>query len=106
MIDDPAEALDILLEELKRQKAAGLRRVSVSDEAVATLKALAGAPVAAPAPAAVAKPSAIAAPAASRPSTPRVTRTAGARVGALDMALLFIFGGSPAIWNPTRTLRL
>ncbi len=56
MIDDPAEALDILLEELKRQKAAGLRRVSVSDEAVATLKALAGAPVAAPAPASPAKP--------------------------------------------------
>ena len=45
MIDDPAEALDILLEELKRQKAAGLRRISVSDEAVATLKALAGAPL-------------------------------------------------------------
>jgi len=56
VIDDPAEALDILLEELKRQKAAGLRRVSISDEAVATLKALAGAPVAAPAPAATAKP--------------------------------------------------
>ncbi|MEY3110859.1 MAG: hypothetical protein RL079_1544, partial [Verrucomicrobiota bacterium] len=56
MIDDPAEALDILLEELKRQKAAGLRRVSISDEAVATLKTLAGAPVAAPAPAATVKP--------------------------------------------------
>ena len=56
MIDDPAEALDILLEELKRQKATGLRRVSVSDEAVATLKALAGTPVVKPAPAAVAKP--------------------------------------------------
>jgi uracil-DNA glycosylase len=73
VIDDPAEALDILLEELRRQKAAGLRRVSISDEAVATLKALAGAPVAAPAPAApapAAKPAAIAAPAVSRPSTP------------------------------------
>ena len=70
MIDDPAEALDILLEELKRQKAAGLRRVSISDEAVATLKALAGAPVAAPAPAAVAKPAAITAPAASVRPTP------------------------------------
>jgi DNA polymerase len=69
VIDDPAEALDILLEELKRQKAAGLRRVSISDEAVATLKALAGAPVAAPAPAAPAKPAAIAS-AVSRPSTP------------------------------------
>ena len=74
MIDDPAEALDILLEELKRQKAAGLRRVSVSDEAVATLKALAGAPVAAPAPAAAAKPSAIAATASSvRPAALPVT---------------------------------
>lgn len=70
MIDDPAEALDILLEELKRQKAAGLRRVSVSDEAVATLKALAGAPVAAPAPAAAARPSAIAATASSVRPTP------------------------------------
>ena len=74
MIDDPAEALDILLEELKRQKAAGLRRVSISDEAVATLKALAGAPVAAPAPAAAAKPSAIAATASSvRPTALPVT---------------------------------
>ena len=70
MIDDPAEALDILLEELKRQKAAGLRRVSVSDEAVATLKALAGAPVVKPAPAAVAKSSAVSAAAVDRPSAP------------------------------------
>ena len=68
MIDDPAEALDILLEELKRQKAAGLRRVSVSDEAVATLKALAGAPVTSPA--AAAKPPPLAAAAVSRPSAP------------------------------------
>jgi DNA polymerase len=70
VIDDPAEALDILLEELKRQKAAGLRRVSVSDEAVATLKALAGAPVVKPAPAAVAKSSAVSAAAVDRPSAP------------------------------------
>ena len=70
MIDDPAEALDILLEELKRQKATGLRRVSISDEAVATLKALAGTPVAAPAPASAAKPSAIAATASSVRPTP------------------------------------
>ena len=68
MIDDPAEALDILLEELKRQKAAGLRRISVSDEAVATLKALAGAPVASSAPAAAAKP--VSAPAEVRPAAP------------------------------------
>ena len=73
MIDDPAEALDILLEELKRQKAAGLRRVSVSDEAVATLKALAGAPVASPAPvpSATAKSAPVAAAATSaRPPAP------------------------------------
>ena len=55
MIDDPAEALDILLEELKRQKAAGLRRVSISDASLATLKTLAGAAPAASAPAAAAK---------------------------------------------------
>ena len=67
MIDDPAEALDILLEELKRQKAAGLRRVSISDESLATLKALAGA-----APTAPAAASAPVSPAASaaRPSAP------------------------------------
>ena len=41
MIDDPAEALDILLEELRRQKATGVRHVSVSDGAMAALKALA-----------------------------------------------------------------
>ncbi|MEY3853027.1 MAG: hypothetical protein RI910_2007 [Verrucomicrobiota bacterium] len=70
MIDDPAEALDILLEELKRQKAAGLRRVSVSDEAVATLKALAGAPVATPASAATAKPAPLPVTAVSRPAAP------------------------------------
>ncbi len=52
MIDDPAEALDILLEELKRQKAAGLRRVSISDESLASLKILAGAAPTALAPAA------------------------------------------------------
>ena len=68
MIDDPAEALDILLEELKRQKAAGLRRVSVSDEAVATLKALAGAPVASSAPAAATKP--VSASTEARPAAP------------------------------------
>ncbi len=68
MIDDPAEALDILLEELKRQKAAGLRRISVSDEAVATLKALAGAPVTAPI--AVAKSEHLAAADIDRPSAP------------------------------------
>lgn len=79
MIDDPAEALDILLEELKRQKAAGLRRVSVSDDSLAALKALAGAAPAAagasaapatvrPAPAAMPRPAAPVA--AVRPVTP------------------------------------
>ncbi len=53
MIDDPAEALDILLEELKRQKAAGVRRVSITADSLAALKSLAGTPTtpaAAPAP--------------------------------------------------------
>lgn len=39
---DPAPAMDALLEELRRQKAAGVRRVSVSDESLAKLKVLAG----------------------------------------------------------------
>jgi len=54
VIDDPAEALDILLEELRRQKAAGVRRVSVTADSLAALKSLAGtpaAPAADPAPA-------------------------------------------------------
>jgi DNA polymerase len=83
VIDDPAEALDILLEELKRQKAAGLRRVSVSDEAVATLKALAGAAPTASVPAASAKgattPAGISpvAPVSSvRPATPVAVKPA------------------------------
>jgi DNA polymerase len=46
VIDDPAEALDILLEELKRQKAAGVRRVSITADSLTVLKSLAGAPVA------------------------------------------------------------
>jgi DNA polymerase len=58
VIDDPAEALDILLEELKRQKAAGLRRMSISDESMASLKALAGAAPTAAVPVTSAKPAA------------------------------------------------
>jgi DNA polymerase len=65
VIDDPAEALDILLEELKRQKAAGVRRVSITDESLSALKALVGSP-AAPA-------AAPAAPAAGKPSSPSVS---------------------------------
>jgi len=53
---DPAEALDALLEELKRQKAEGVRRVSVSDESLASLKTLAGVAPAASAPVASARP--------------------------------------------------
>jgi DNA polymerase len=71
VIDDPAEALDILLEELKRQKAAGVRRVSITADSLTALKALAGTPAAAatqaaPATPAAAKPSA--APVAIRPA--------------------------------------
>ena len=73
---DPAEAIDALLEELYKQKAAGVKRVSVSDESVSLLKELAGA---APVPV-VTKPSApvvtakpavaqIARPATSAPKT-------------------------------------
>ncbi len=81
MIDDPAEALDILLEELKRQKAAGVRRVSITADSLAALKSLAGSPVApaaipTPAPAkaapvpAPARPVAAPATAPVRPVTP------------------------------------
>ncbi len=72
MIDDPAEALDILLEELRRQKAAGVRRVSVTADSLAALKALAGtsavpSAVATPSPA---KPSAAPSPVPVRPAVP------------------------------------
>lgn len=72
MIDDPAEALDILLEELKRQKAAGVRRVSITADSLTALKALAGppaAPVAQATPAPV-KPATAPAPAPARPVVP------------------------------------
>lgn len=69
MIDDPLEALDILLEELKRQKAAGVRRVSITADSLAALKALAGTP-AAPATPAPAKPVVAPSPAPARPVTP------------------------------------
>lgn len=38
---DPVEAIDALLEELYRQKAAGVKRINISDESVALLKQLA-----------------------------------------------------------------
>ena len=87
MIDDPAEALDILLEELKRQKAAGVRRVSITADSLAALKSLAGSPVApaaipTPAPAkaapvpAPARPVAAPATAPARPVTPAAPKPA------------------------------
>jgi uracil-DNA glycosylase family 4 len=58
IVIDPAEALDALLEELRRQKAEGVRLVSVSPESLQVLKSLSGAPApqSAPAPQAVARP--------------------------------------------------
>jgi len=88
VIDDPAEALDILLEELKRQKAAGVRRVSITADSLAALKALAGTPTPpAPAPA---KPAPVpapvrpavapsAAPATPIPDAPIFTLAAGTK---------------------------
>jgi len=75
VIDDPAEALEILLEELKRQKAAGVRRVSITADSLVALKSLAGtppAPAAAAATAAPARPVAAPASAQVRPVTPIV----------------------------------
>ncbi len=66
---DPAEAIDALLEELYRQKAAGVKRVSVSDDSVALLKELAGAAVVSATP----KP---AAPVTTVPVTKPVVRPA------------------------------
>ncbi len=86
MIDDPAEALEILLEELKRQKAAGVRRISLSAESLAALKALGGAPaspLAAPAIAPSAKPivakSTVAMAAPLLPDAPVFTLAAGTK---------------------------
>jgi DNA polymerase len=72
VIDDPAEALDILLEELKRQKAAGVRRVSITADSLTALKALAGTPAAPVAQATPppAKPAAAHSPAPARPVVP------------------------------------
>ena len=80
MIDDPAEALDILLEELKRQKAAGVRRVSITADSLTALKALAGTPAAQAAPT-PAKPSAAPAPASIRPAVTPVAAAPKPAVG-------------------------
>ena len=95
MIDDPAEALDILLEELKRQKATGVRRISVSDDAVSALKALTGTPVATPAPAAPAKPAPLA---AVRPSTPLAAKpaTVATTPSIADAPIFTLPGGTKA----------
>ncbi|MEN9652286.1 MAG: hypothetical protein RL303_6 [Verrucomicrobiota bacterium] len=71
-MEDPVEALDILLEELKRQKSVGVRRVSVSDASLAALKAMVG--PAQDAPAASVRPVArpVPTPAASAVSSPVV----------------------------------
>jgi DNA polymerase len=71
-MEDPVEALDILLEELKRQKSLGVRRVSVSDASLAALKAMVG--PAQDAPAASVRPVArpVPTPAASAVSSPVV----------------------------------
>ena len=68
MIEDPAEALDILLDELKRQKSLGVRRVSVSDDSLAALKALIGPTAATPPP--VAHPPARPAPSVKPAAVP------------------------------------
>ncbi|MFM7743055.1 MAG: uracil-DNA glycosylase family protein [Verrucomicrobiota bacterium] len=68
MIEDPAEGLDILLEELKRQKAVGVRRVSVSEESLAALKALAGPVVTAPPASAPSRPAPASSPARPSPA--------------------------------------
>ncbi len=70
---DPAQAIDALLEELYRQKAAGVKRVSVSDESVALLKELAGG-------AAVAVAPKFTAPATIAPVVKPVTRPATSAV--------------------------
>jgi len=68
VIEDPAEALDILLDELKRQKSLGVRRVSVSDDSLAALKALIGPTAATPPP--VAQPPARPAPSVKPAAVP------------------------------------
>ena len=86
MIDDPAEALDILLEELKRQKAAGVRRVSITADSLAVLKSLAGAPVA-PAAAAASAPSVR--PAAVAPVVPAAPKPAVVSAAPMPDAPIF-----------------
>ncbi len=87
---DPSEAIDALLEELRRQKAAGVRRVSVSDESLAQLKSLTGevrsAAVAAPVKSAA--PVAVARPAMAPVVTPKVSAVAVEKIST-----------PPPVWN-------
>jgi len=92
VIDDPAEALDILLEELKRQKAAGVRRVSVTADSLAALKSLAGAPVASAAAAAIA-PSVR--PAAVTPVVPAAPKPAVVSAAPIPDAPIFTLAAGP-----------
>ena len=82
MIEDPAEGLDILLEELKRQKAVGVRRVSVSEESLAALKALAGPVVTAPPASAPSRPAPASSPARPAPAPARAVAAPAAVVSA------------------------
>jgi DNA polymerase len=72
VVIDPVEAIDALLAELNRQKAAGVRRVSVSDDALLALKVLAG--TASPAPARAATSAQPVASTASAQPLPAPTR--------------------------------
>lgn len=100
MIDDPAEALDVLLEELKRQKAAGVRRVSITADSLAALKALAGTPVApvavkpAPAPATI-LPAVTLTPAPARPVTAAAKPAAAVATAPIPDAPIFTLAAGP-----------
>ena len=77
---DPAEAIDALLTELRRQKGEGVRRVSVTDESLQVLKSLAGVPSAPTAAAPSAAPTARPSISVTRPTVaPAVTASVPAR---------------------------
>jgi DNA polymerase len=68
VVIDPVEAIDALLAELHRQKAAGVRRISVTDESLQLLRGLGGGAPATPSPAA--RGTAVASAPESSPSAP------------------------------------
>jgi uracil-DNA glycosylase len=100
VIDDPAEALDILLEELKRQKAAGVRRVSITADSLTALKALAGTPAApapvkpAPAPASI-RPAVTPPPAPARPVTAAPKPAVAVSAAPIPDAPIFTLAAGP-----------